>query len=282
MINDNRARYAQALSFCLATRVLSHGFPETEQHLAPSSRIVPMPRAFSTEERIRILRHPLYNSFEAQSISAHSPEIVALKHTIANRAVGVFSFDLRCALLGNRVHNFGNLNAHPVSRTLLQPPTTIEFPFLAFMNLPLPFSPNAIENFGTCHLSTMTSPAFIEDGEWAGYYCSSIPRADNVHFDPPMTGIRFVTSSRAYDPRKSGLSADGIDGIGAFHLQGEIDSDTGRILMRKQYSVGRGWGWDWFSMMTPFGIVGSWGSSASGGWFWLWKTKWQDGDQGSI
>jgi hypothetical protein len=238
-------------------------------------------RSTFRKQLVDILKHLLYDSAVEPFLFTNSPGTVALEHATANKALSIFSFELRSALLGNFVHNTSNTNTAPTPRTLLQPPSTLDIPFLSFMDLPLPFSPNVAKIFGTCHLHTMTSPEFLEDGEWAGYYCFSIPRADNVHFDPPMSRIRFVTSRHSADSRTLGLSADGIDSVGSFHLQGEINSETGRVIIRKEYNHGVPWAWDWFSIMTPFGIVGSWGRQDWGGWFWLWKTSWSGGDQGS-
>lgn len=47
-------------------------------------------------------------------------------------------------------------------------PLVEEIPFHKFMDLPLPFSKNSIEEFQRCHVGAMISKAFAEDGDWIG------------------------------------------------------------------------------------------------------------------
>lgn len=261
-------------------------FPETHQHLVDRRvRSFDYIRSAFQEELWFTLKQFLYDLDDLSLRSTLRPEIVALKHTTANKAVGIFSFELRYALSTNRVYNLSIpiANTPPASRILLKPPTTLNIPFHSFMDLPLPFSPNANEAFATCHLRTMTSTEFLQDGEWAGYYCfNGLRNQENVHFDPPMTGIRFVACEHDTEPKRLFLVAAGIDSVGSFHLQGDIDSETGKVMIMKQYSNGDHWSWAWHCLMTPFGIVGSWGSREWGGWLWLWKTDWLGADRGSL
>ena len=129
----------------------------------------------------------------------------------------------------------------------------------------------------------MTTVEFLEDGEWAGFYTMSsyTPRvglSGSVLFDPPMHGIRFVATAQCGDPIVLSLQGTGKDAIAAFDLEGKLNPETGNISLSKRYSGGY-LTWDWVCIMTPAGIVGSWGQQRSeggryGGWIWLWKTGW--------
>ena len=120
----------------------------------------------------------------------------------------------------------------------------------------------------------MTSAAFLSAGEWVGYYCYGAAR---LRFDAPMRGIRFT----AHEHNENGtvkLSATGAgDGVGGFGLYGEVVRESGRVLLTKRYT-NHGTVWDWCAVMTPCGIVGSWGRRSLGvgfgGWLWLWKAEW--------
>jgi hypothetical protein len=271
----------QALSFCLAARSLSRSFSEEFRDVMSSQApryafLSTWPKVHQAlvstldyllldpEEIARIAAHP--------DLPAHSPEQTVAKQTHANKAVSIFSVNLRYAITNGDIHVLGRGNLSSLA-TSIMPPFTHDIPFPSFMNLAPPFSPDAAARLSTCHLSTMTSPEFLEDGEWAGYYCF-FPRANTIHFDPPMSGIRFSTSRAAADPRRLSLASDGVDGVGPFHLSGEVDPETRSIVMTKRY---HGFGWNWYCVMTPYGIVGSWGEEFWGGWLWLWKTSWVGG-----
>jgi hypothetical protein len=280
----SRSLDMQALSFCLTSRTMAHKLPETYYHLNHGELAVdPRHRELLRWRLLSVLRRVLFETNEAHIVTLSNHLVVARKHSMANTAVGLFSFHLRKTLLGT-IRNLSN-SSHPPPPSpiaLLHPPTTTDIPFASMMDLPLPFTLHATENFATCHLRTMTSREFLENGTWAGYYCFSMPRIDNnsLRFDPPMSGIRFRISRHPSQPGTWMMAGDGVDGVGAFVLLGEIDSETGRIVMKKQYQIGVTWAWDWCAVMTPFGIVGSWGRPDYGGWFWLWKTEWVGGDRG--
>ena len=149
-------------------------------------------------------------------------------------------------------------------------PTACDISCGKLMDLPLPFSPNAAKDFTDCHLSKMTSRQFLEDGEWTGF-CSNVIGYET--FDPPMHGIRFVGSQILNSSDLLSLHASGVDSVGQFDLDGMIAQKSGRIWLEMRYK-GRH-GWFWCCVMTPFGIVGTWGEgSFTHGWIWLWKTAW--------
>ena len=125
----------------------------------------------------------------------------------------------------------------------------------------------------TCFSPAMTTPEFLEDGEWLGFYSMSFKHNMKITFDPPMQGIRFTSTLLPGDPRIFRLAASGTDGIGPFTLEGAFDSKSGRFSAKKTYTNTL-LGWTWTCMMTPFGIVGTWGSDNWGGWLWLWKKEW--------
>ena len=155
------------------------------------------------------------------------------------------------------------------------PPSAI--PLATLVPPPTPFAP-ADDGAGECpfvlrHVRAATEPAFVADGEWVGYYA----HANSARVDPAMRRVRFYARAAA---EATHLHADdAIDDFGRFHLRGEICRTSGRLRMRKEYDAG--FGWDWAGLATPFGMIGTWGSSYwgqenLGGWFWLWKKAWSE------
>ncbi|KAK6496207.1 hypothetical protein TWF481_002231 [Arthrobotrys musiformis] len=66
------------------------------------------------------------------------------------------------------------------------------------------------------------------------------------------------------------------DGIGDFAIWGKFYPQTGKVHLTKIYFKDgeSGTMWNWTAFMTPFGIVGRWGTSGFGGYVWLWKEDW--------
>jgi hypothetical protein len=95
-----------------------------------------------------------------------------------------------------------------------------------------------------------------------------------------MRRINFITSAHPTSPNRLNLHGRGIDAIGPFEIEGELDRETGKATMSKRYAdENGGWDWDWSCVMTPFGFVGSWGKEFHrAGWFWLWKRSWSKSD----
>lgn len=123
------------------------------------------------------------------------------------------------------------------------------------------------------HIPAMTSERFLTDGEWVGYYNYSRSRSTRG-FDPMMHSINFhILENAALQQDERGIvSNTGVDGCGSFRLEGSINTTTGTVIMVKRYAHGTTW--DWTAVMTPFGIVGSWGPAGWGGWLYLWKRVW--------
>ena len=185
--------------------------------------------------------------------------------------LSIMSVRIREELAKGTIREMNHLGIHSESAPPVQisVPTTESIRFRSFMDMPLPFAADIATALPFCHLASMTSKSFIEEGEWAGFYSMSIGPLHPRPFDPPMRGIRFQVCDDPELPART-LDAKGEDGVGSFRLFGKIALNTGEITLEKQYD-GQGPHWDWFCLMTPFGIAGTWGSDDWGGWVWLWK-----------
>lgn len=202
--------------------------------------------------------------------SAYNSTYFIQKRVQALLAVGLFSVKLRETIELGRIRPQPNgLSQIPTMAV----PTSSSIPFRLMMDVPLPFAPSATMEFASCHLAKMTTSDFLEDGEWAGFYSMSYGPDECMSFDPPMHGIRFVATATSNSPTTLDLHGTGEDGIAAFDLKGKIVPGTGQIFLRKVYSGGSPT-WEWACMMTPVGIVGSWGDQNYYGGLWLWKVGW--------
>lgn len=250
----------QALAFCIGTGFMSN---ENTDDLS----------AWQLSQKLRqYLHEPLYEPDNAHELSIESPEILMQKYVEATMAVGVFAMLLRDDIGQGVILKSLRTKDPSMPPTALIVPTAKDVPLFSMMDLPLPFSPTAPRGLATCHLLQMTSQEFLEDGEWTGYYSMSLGSEDRVAFDPPMHGIRFSASANDESPTILCLHATGKDGVGPFDLDGLIEQDSGKVMLTKRYS--RINIWYWSSIMTPYGIVGTWGGRGYGGWVWLWKVGW--------
>ena len=153
-------------------------------------------------------------------------------------------------------------------------PSCNQIPFSSFMKIPLPFAKLSSEYFASCHLEAMTKPEFLIGDEWMGYYSYGGSIVSGL--DPPMRGIIFERYHVEFAELVP-LSAAGMDSVGAFTLRGRISCHNGQLAFVKQYINGPRW--QWWGLMTPFGMVGMWYGAANTnrGWFWLWKANWTHG-----
>ncbi len=157
-------------------------------------------------------------------------------------------------------------------------PTATSIPFHLMMDIPLPFSPSATMDFTSCHLAKMANADFLEDGEWAGFFSKAFDEYDYIVFDPPMHGIRFVTTASSDSPDTIDLHGTGADSMGDFSLDGSLVLGTGQILLKKVHPARHSCtAWDWTCIMTPLGIVGCWKRGHYSVMVWMWKVGWTAG-----
>lgn len=259
-----------ALAFCLALRLMAE----------EAASVVDRPTKPWEGVRNKLmlcLSEPLQSPSEAfDTFTACDPAMLIQKRVRALTAVGVFSIFLRKTIESGGIRP----PVYSLHQTaVIAVPTPTDIPLHLMLDVPLPFTSSASVEMLSCHLAKMTTVKFLEDGEWAGFYSMSYSplrgRDESVCFDPPMHGIRFVATAQRGDPTVISLHGTGEDAIDAFDLEGKMAPETGNINMRKTYSGSHpAWDWDWVCIMTPVGIVDSWGQKNYGGWIWLWKTGW--------
>ncbi|KAK3700959.1 hypothetical protein LTR37_015665 [Vermiconidia calcicola] len=223
-----------------------------------------------------------------------------------------FLWALGTIVLGVRLALKMRLNAWPYNHDAVVPhidlPEASQIPLRPLndrYSLPAPFSRRAVELLGRSTSSfgswdswydlhsyeAFRSRSFLSDGSWCGYYTHFY--LSTAGLDPPMMEIKFKVSSRAVGNQAPVaiedvdlLALDCVDGLGHFDIHG-VMSYRNRALEfqgRKQYTAGgQVGGWDWDCRLTPFGLVGYWGSvlSTNGqlsrrGIVWLWKKEWTD------
>ncbi|KAK4560558.1 hypothetical protein LTR86_005755 [Recurvomyces mirabilis] len=146
------------------------------------------------------------------------------------------------------------------------------------------------------HNRSLCIPEYFTSGAWCGYYIWFSNSNNNSHLDPPMLDIRFhLTRPAASTPNGPSFRLEATecrDGHDAFSISAIVKPGTQaatgmeggpRMLARKVYRNGTAWLWD--LVMTPFGLVGFWGSPAGrdvvgeerlsrNGMIWLWKEEW--------
>ncbi|KAI4652432.1 hypothetical protein J4E93_002634 [Alternaria ventricosa] len=176
-------------------------------------------------------------------------------------------------------------------------PSPTKIPFNSFMHfLPTIFAKNPApayededENvpFGECY-AQMLSPKFLSSGRWTGYYSDQRRALGRRRFDPRMHSIHFVARDTTEPKWDVGgyttytiidSQSRGTDSVGEFSLEGRVRHNDGDISLTKRY-LSKDLSCDWEARMTPFGMVGAWGTGRSidtrfGGYIWIWKEEWQ-------
>lgn len=117
----------------------------------------------------------------------------------------------------------------------------------------------------------------IVDGEWMGYVTTSQGRNGDV--PQPAKGIRFSSLPEPNNPDRLLLAAEnGVDGRGAFRLDGYVERSRGRVQLTKRWVNTNIPAHVLIGAVTPLGIAGCWAyHSASGipmGFTWLYKKEW--------
>ena len=166
---------------------------------------------------------------------------------------------------------------HVTLRPAYTPPEACDILYTSLVRSPPPFCGLSDAAFTSQYVGSMVKSSFLEDGEWVGFYCHSRMLSEHSPpaLDPEMEGIHFEVVGEDPDGALLVASSQGHDSIGHFQLRGSISPDTGLLKMFKSYQGGDPLLWK--GAMTPFGLAGSWGHEAYGGWFWLWKRAWTTG-----
>ena len=241
-----------AWTFCLTATFISVG-------LLPDSEF--WPRGLSQYALGSDIRERLY---DPEATDGFRTPLPIQKRAKANATVLIFAY----FLIQSATYGYHATNGPANAPTIAQVPSAHDIPFPSMMEPLLPFQPEVTEHFATCHLPKMTSREFFEDGEWFGFYSY---RQSRMTFDPPMHGIRFRARHVNDEGINLKLYATGSDRVGSFVLDGQVAQD-GKATFLKVYTPGPVW--HWMSVVTPFGIVGTWG-----GLLWLWKASWSGNGQ---
>ncbi|KAF4554746.1 Hypothetical protein D9617_3g018140 [Elsinoe fawcettii] len=152
-------------------------------------------------------------------------------------------------------------------------PLLEQFPLWQLCGLDDPFHDIDSSNI-LPHVKNMCTAEFLTSGEWIGYYDYSLAIQPHQHeIDPMMHSIKFEVGT-IRDGMLPVRARDCRDARGTFDLAGEIDPQSGIASITKQYRGGLAW--PWRPVMTPFGLVSSWGHPTWGGWVWLWKKEWSE------
>lgn len=131
------------------------------------------------------------------------------------------------------------------------------------------------EDWHADQVHDMTCYDFLTTGQWVGCYSYIYPNVPEI--DAPMMDVAFDFTSGSQDEAATAVLATGVDSIGSFRLDGEVER-TGHVCLNKVYEDGTRW--EWNCQMTPFGIGGVWGppnSDVVNGSVWLWKKGWTEG-----
>lgn len=301
IVGNIRSHHRYSQSFCMAARLMSI-VPPNDLPLNSSQFL--QSGSGGTDSFLEGGRHPCHdkpvrrhlqprdgpNSFyhQMQTRLGIKGQLLDV-HVRANVEVGIIALTLREKLIhdGREPTAAAGIYAHPFCfpvTTASQLPTWQDIPFHTFMQLPQLFGPNAAEDFSLYHLANMTTSEFLADVEWRGFY--SVPSGRSTataKYDPPMHGINFSARDLSPAGPVELIAMDGRDGVGAFSLVGTVSKSSGWVELRKEYRAIAGTtgllSWKWYGVVTPFGIVGTWGQPRWGGWVWLWKAKWTEGKE---
>ncbi|KAJ5060399.1 hypothetical protein J3E72DRAFT_180447 [Bipolaris maydis] len=217
------------------------------------------------------VKKPLDKHFEAnpgRSTLSDADSITHLRTRIRRygRFAPPFQLDQATALLPTFLLELAVYRLFP-EQLRRQLPSVSCIGFKSLMRIPPVFSQNAAtQSFAQCHVEKMVTPEFL-GAKWMGYYS-----------EQRGTGASDVAAVIDRETR-------GVDAHGEFSLQGRVKKN-GQVELVKRYIVS-GWTWPWIGCLTPFGIVGTWGdesdesdeSDSFGGYFWIWKEDWCDGDR---
>ncbi|KAL9579461.1 MAG: hypothetical protein Q9212_005095 [Teloschistes hypoglaucus] len=260
------------LVFCLALKLMSQRSPDQFAQAYLSSTEI--------YRSLMEIRHSLLDVLRTKLLSAARPSwgnhsaISNIYCKALKAQVTLSMFFRESRIQGTGWYRPSLTHSYRSSADDIAVPTTESIDFHHLMDIPLPFTTDATARFQYCHLPKMTSKHFLEDGEWAGVYYAHTRNGSNFpRFAPPMRNVRFQANLDPAQPRFVILEAGGRNALGEFSLQGRMEKESGQMTLKQVYTGGTP-KWDWTCMMTPFGIVGSWGDRRQfRGWAWLWKVQ---------
>ncbi|RDL41646.1 uncharacterized protein BP5553_01625 [Venustampulla echinocandica] len=206
---------------------------------------------------------------------------------LAYKALPLIYYNLMIAITHNKVYvlkpptHTPNPPPQPPAPPNHLPPTAIHIPFTSFMNIPLPFSLKCEEDFTTAHLPAMTHPSFISDGTWKGYTLTTWDEGPEVgRFDIPISNVKFHTRTSPNDSNILEIWCEKLHSemMGRYRFRGTVERDTGKMELVKCYDPAY-IDLPHQAVMTPFGIIGTWGERNAGNWLWLWKSGWCDSEE---
>ncbi|KAF2820197.1 hypothetical protein CC86DRAFT_118258 [Ophiobolus disseminans] len=262
---------AQASAFCLTAHLLSQTCP--------------------TELPENLLGFVAWiNVSGVQRNSPHYLKLTCIQHAFANRAVDYLSSRLRYLL----VHCRSSPRATeyiPPTFSAISPATTME--------LPMPYSRNAAQEFSKCHLPCILDPRILTGDEWTGHLSAEDGDKDVYSgIGAHNTELVYNNDRGQYrDPEDFPHGRD-FEPIVRFQLVEPYDSthdtytlesnnfysssELHRLTVRVEKSTGRlsiaHWHLNSFQRMaseaviTPFGIVS--GMVPYKLWLWMWKKSW--------
>ena len=265
-IKNDDSNEAYCLALCLSLRLLSTHVPEdlSSQQPPPDSR---HPR-----QRLIFLLNQSMIKLSEFDINCKGGLLQQRYRSRAVVGAGVLAVLLRETFHTRHVYpGWGHYRPHrdlPGNRAAIVIPDVHDTVFHSLVELPLPFTPQTAGELGTSHLTKTAISEYLVNGKWNGIYTKSFDIHQPGTFDPPMENIQFTATQGPDLPSVLEFDARGKDAIGRFKLHGRMNQCSGAILAKKTYPSHS---FEWSCLMTPLGIVGSWGTPPWGGWVWLWK-----------
>ena len=238
-MNTEKCEDNLALAICLASRLLSMG----DQPLALKEMAQSIPFRHLTEERSG-----------QRAIRGSSP--VSKRH----RA--------RLIVVAGLLYGFAN----PIYRPLF--PSVPDVSLHSLTDFPLPLTSMDSAHLDTFHLAEMCSPEYLEDGPWTGIWTTDPHQ--HLTVERPMPAFYFrVRRHSSAQPDVVEIRAVLKDRLGFGKIEGSVDRRSGKVPLSMAPAEEGTWSsdWHWSCLMTPFGIVGSYGDDLLGGWVWLWKVR---------
>ncbi|KAK7177769.1 hypothetical protein PSPO01_16184 [Paraphaeosphaeria sporulosa] len=265
-------RFAQAASFCLTSQRLASTTPC--KHDKP-------PRRLCTVQWLRLTDHHGHNIRTEDDSVQH----IAMLHALANRAVGFFHEELQWVLSNDAT--YGSSTAG-----LMALPTISTLP-IPTLSPPVPLVPGALESFSTCHIAMMTEPSFFLNDEWTGYTFSN---AEEMYVDGigghnldvasdrldelpnPRFPFRVERYIRFQFVREWAGGDQYLLESNCYYSQGRMDmlkvivnKVNGHLKIAHRHPLRSDWA-VLDAVITPFGVVESFGIRAR--WAWYWKCGW--------